>query len=102
MLATWTQSTDPVAGTPGAPSLAPGFSNRDEVLERYAKRSGRDLAKIDFYVAFSMWKSACIIEGVYARYLGGALGKTDVDLDQFKTRIESFAELAEQAVARFA
>jgi aminoglycoside phosphotransferase (APT) family kinase protein len=102
VLATWTQSTDPVAGTPGAPSLAPGFPNRDEVLERYAKRSGRDLAKIDFYVAFSMWKSACIIEGVYARYLGGALGKTDVDLDQFKTRIESFAELAEQAVARFA
>src|SRR6266851_3770315 len=89
VLATWTQSTDPVAGTPGAPSLAPGFPNRDEVLERYAKRSGRDLAKIDFYVAFSMWKSACIIEGVYARYLGGALGKTDVDLDQFKTRIES-------------
>jgi aminoglycoside phosphotransferase (APT) family kinase protein len=102
VLATWTQSTDPVAGTPGAPSLAPGFPSRDEVLERYAKRSGRDLSKIDYYVAFSMWKSACIIEGVYARYVGGALGKTDVDLDQFKKRIESFAELAEQAVARFA
>ncbi|HUE38757.1 MAG TPA: phosphotransferase family protein [Candidatus Binatia bacterium] len=102
VLATWTQSTDPVAGAPGAPSLAPGFPNRDEVLERYARRSGRDVSKIDYYVAFSMWKSACIIEGVYARYVGGALGKTDVDLDQFKKRIESFAELAEQAVARFA
>jgi aminoglycoside phosphotransferase (APT) family kinase protein len=102
VLATWTQSTDPVAGAPGAPSLAPGFPTRDEVLERYAKRSRRDVSKIDYYVAFAMWKSACIIEGVYARYLGGALGKTDVDLDQFKKRIESFAELAEQAVARFA
>lgn len=102
VLATWTQSTDPVAGTPGAPSLAPGFPNRDEVRERYAKRSGRDVSKIDFYTAFSLWKSACIVEGVYARYLGGALGKTDVNLDQFKTRIDAFAELAEQAVERFA
>ncbi len=100
MLATWTQSTDPVAGAPGAPSLAPGFPSREEVLERYGRRSKRDLSKIDFYVAFSLWKSACIIEGVYARYLGGALGKTDVDLDSFKARIEAFAELADQAVAR--
>ena len=81
-------------------SLAPGFPSRDEVLERYGRRSKRDLSKIDFYVAFSLWKSACIIEGVYARYLGGALGKTDVDLDSFKARIEAFAELADQAVAR--
>ncbi len=102
VLATWTQSTDPVAGAPGAPSLAPGFPSRDEVLERYTRRSKRELSKIDFYVAFSLWKSACIIEGVYARYLGGALGKTDVDLDSFKGRIEAFAELADQAVARFA
>src|SRR5437763_1826386 len=28
VLVTWTQSTDPVAVTPGAPSLAPGFPNR--------------------------------------------------------------------------
>jgi aminoglycoside phosphotransferase (APT) family kinase protein len=100
VLATWTQSTDPVAGTPGAPSLAPGFPIREEILARYAKRSGRDLSKIDYYVAFSLWKSACIVEGVYARYLGGALGKTDVNLDQFKDRIDAFATLAAQAVAR--
>src|SRR5262249_51575621 len=52
VLATWTQSTDPVAGAPGAPSRAPGFPSREEILERYAKRSGRDLSKIDYYVAF--------------------------------------------------
>ncbi|MBI2962247.1 MAG: phosphotransferase family protein [Deltaproteobacteria bacterium] len=102
VLATWTQSTDPLAGTPGAPSLAPGFPNREEVVERYTRRSGRDVSKIDFYLAFSQWKSACIVEGVYARYLGGALGKTDVDLSLFKQRTENFAELAAQTVARFA
>jgi aminoglycoside phosphotransferase (APT) family kinase protein len=100
VLATWTQSTDPLAGTPGAPSLAPGFPSREEILERYRKRSGRDLSNINYYVAFSQWKSVCIIEGVYSRYLGGALGKTDVDLDVFRTRIDTFVDLAEQAVAR--
>jgi aminoglycoside phosphotransferase (APT) family kinase protein len=102
VLATWTESTDPMAGTPGAPSLAPGFPSRDEVLERYQKRSGRDLSKIDYYLAFSQWKSACIVEGVYARYLGGALGETDIDLNLFKTRVENFAELAARTVERFA
>jgi aminoglycoside phosphotransferase (APT) family kinase protein len=100
VLATWTQSTDPVAGAPGAPSTAPGYPNREEIAERYAKRSGRDLSKIDFYVAFSQWKSACIIEGVLSRYLGGALGKANVDLDSFRQRIESFANLAEETAAR--
>ena len=100
VLATWTQSTDPMAGAPGAPSMAEGYPGREEITERYAKRSGRDLSKIDFYVAFSQWKSACIIEGVLARYIGGALGKANVDLDAFRQRIENFAELAEQTAAR--
>ena len=34
----------------------------------------RPVADIDYYVAFAFWKLACILEGVYARYLGGALG----------------------------
>ena len=38
------------------------------------KRRGRDLSQIDFYVAFGYWKLACILEGVYARYAGGAMG----------------------------
>jgi aminoglycoside phosphotransferase (APT) family kinase protein len=102
VLATWTESTDRVAGTPGAPSILPGFPSRAGVLERYAERSGRDVSKIEYYVAFSLWKSACIVEGVYSRYLGGALGKTDVDFDQFKFRIDVLAELAAQAVDRMA
>ena len=37
--------------------------------------SGRDLKDIEFYIAFAFWKLACILEGVYARYVGGALGE---------------------------
>ena len=35
---------------------------------RYAERSGRDLAEIDYYVALGYWKLAIILEGVYSRY----------------------------------
>ena len=50
---------------------------------------GRDLAQLDFYVAFAYWKLACILEGVYARYLGGALGERDpAELAPFKLQVE--------------
>ncbi len=102
VLATWSHSTDATAAASGAPSLAPGFPTRDDVLERYARRSGHDVALVDFYVAFAYWKSACIIEGVYARYLGGALGETTVDVDAFRTQVDTFAALAEETLARVA
>ena len=31
---------------------------------RYAERSGRDLAELDFFVALGYWKLAIILEGV--------------------------------------
>ena len=83
-----------------SPTSTPGFPTRSELLDRYAARSGRDVSGIDFYVAFSHWKSACIVEGVYARYLGGATGRSDVDFSPFKHQVERVAGLAEAAVNR--
>ena len=102
VLSTWPHPSEAPRSTGAAPSMAPGFPSRDEMLERYALRSGRDVSFIDYYVAFSMWKSACIVEGVYARYVGGALGETDVDIHRFKDQVETVARQAAEAVARFA
>ncbi len=77
-----------------SPTVVPGYPTRDELLERYAARSGRDVSHIDFYVAFSHWKSACIVEGVYARYLHGALDTTGVNVDAFKLSVEMAARRA--------
>ncbi len=71
-----------------SPTTVPGFPRRAELIERYAERSGRDLSGIDFYIAFSHWKSACIVEGVYARYLHGALDTTGVNVEAFKISVE--------------
>ena len=48
-----------------------GFPTGDEIAERYAARTGRDLADLAFYRAFADWKLAVILEGVHARYLAG-------------------------------
>ncbi len=101
VLATWPDPSDSRPATPKAPSLVPGFPSRREVLDLYTRRSGRDTSLVDFYVAFALWKSACIIEGVYARYLGGALGGTHrVEVDEFRIQVERMAALAEETLAR--
>src|SRR3546814_18260715 len=68
----WTEADDAYGALPTAPTTVEGFLTRKEVLDRYAEASGRDLSQIDFYTAFGYWKLACIVEGVYARYVGGA------------------------------
>ena len=47
-------------------------------------------SSIDFYVAFAFWKLACILEGVYARYLGGALGgrRDAAEIDALQAQVE--------------
>jgi aminoglycoside phosphotransferase (APT) family kinase protein len=49
----------------------PGFLTRAEIVEEYAKRSGRDVAHADFYQVLALTKLAVISEGIYARHLQG-------------------------------
>jgi aminoglycoside phosphotransferase (APT) family kinase protein len=95
VMATWPENEVEAAPFPDAPSLVAGFPKRDVLLTRYAERSGRDVSGVAFYVAFSYFRLACIIQGVYSRALGGAQGDTDDDVDLFRTRSESSARLAE-------
>ena len=96
----WSEPGD-ASPTVGAPTAADGMRTRQEMLDRYAEVSGRDLSKIDYYVAFGYWKLACIVEGVYARYIGGSMGTRDTsDFDAFKHQVEALAAQAEAAVGR--
>jgi aminoglycoside phosphotransferase (APT) family kinase protein len=77
------------------PTSAGGFPSYPDLIERYAKRTGRDLSGIGYYVAFSCWRLAVISEGVYNRYLHGAMGDQDgVDTSGMKTGVELLAERA--------
>jgi aminoglycoside phosphotransferase (APT) family kinase protein len=61
----------PVANASGAP----GYPPVDEVVARYAERSGRDVSTLDWYVAFAFFKLAVILEGIHYRFgLGQTVG----------------------------
>ena len=60
--------------------------SRAQVAARYAAASGRDVDGIDYYVAFATWKLACILSGVYARYLAGAMGDPGFDYSFYPRR----------------
>lgn len=94
LIAYWSEPGDD--GTPLAdpPTLVKGFFTREEVAAAYGKASGRDLSHLDYYVAFSYWKLACIIEGVYARYASGAMGDDGADIGWFRRSIDWLAATA--------
>lgn len=82
---------------------AEGFLNRRELVERYGRASGRDVSLIDYYYAFGNWKLACIVEGVYARYRGGALGaRTAEELEPFRRRVDDASQLAARVLESIA
>ncbi|MFP1628700.1 phosphotransferase family protein [Streptomyces sp. 5K101] len=61
----------PISTTAGAP----GHPSPDELIERYAARSGRDTSAISWYTAFAWFKLAVILEGIHYRYtLGQTVG----------------------------
>jgi aminoglycoside phosphotransferase (APT) family kinase protein len=96
----WSQPGDQLAPLINPPTLAPGFPSREELMQRYAERSGRDLSQIDYYIALGLWKLAVILEGVYSRYAAGGYGKTDEGFEQFAKSVERLAEGAAEAEAR--
>ncbi len=95
----WTGPDDEASAWQGSASTAKGFLNRAELNERYAAASGRDLANLPFYTAFAYWKLACILEGVYARYLGGALGeRAPAELAPFVAQVDGASARARAIV----
>ena len=54
-----------------APSSLPGHPSALALGEHYARRSGRDVADLHWYVGFAAFKLAVILEGVHYRYVQG-------------------------------
>ena len=78
-----------------SPTAAGGFISREAIAERYQAQTGRDLSGINYYRAFSHWRLAAIGQGVYKRYLMGAMGEDrDVDLDKQKAGVTRRAAAA--------
>lgn len=96
LLCYWTEPGDERPALDDSPTSIGGFASRAELLEIYEEVSGRSLDNIDFYLSFSAWRLASILEGVYSRYVNGAMGDKadDTDTEQFVDRINGLLETA--------
>lgn len=54
---------------PGMDEL--GMPARAEVIERYAARTGFDVTDVRWYEAFAAWKTAIVLQQLYARWVRG-------------------------------
>lgn len=92
--------TDPNtgAGRYNDPTGASGFPKFDDLVHRYAMATGRDVSNVAFYRAFASWRLAIVSEGVYARYLNGAMGESDLDLTVMKQGTQDLATMALEAL----
>ena len=77
LLSFWSEEADPdvlLAARIVAPiTAAEGFPSRDEVIERYARRTGFDVAAVDWFQAFAFFKLAVVCQGIVARAAGGSM-----------------------------
>ncbi|PSL43612.1 aminoglycoside phosphotransferase (APT) family kinase protein [Salsuginibacillus halophilus] len=75
LLSYWVEADDPdwlkqAFGTPPV-TVQPGFYTRRELVEAYARKSGRNVDDLHVYVAFGYFKLAVIAQQIYARYVAG-------------------------------
>ena len=94
----WTEPGDEAAILGVTPTTVPGFPSRSDLTGWYAERSGRDVSRLGFYVAFGYWKLACILQGVYARYVGGAAAGDRSSVDGFAHSVVTLADMARRTL----
>jgi len=93
LLNSWVEPGE--SDTAASPTSAGDFPSRAELCERYEAATGRSLAGIAYYRAFSHWRLAAIGQGVYKRYLVGAMGSNrGMDLDGYKQSVHLRAQAA--------
>jgi aminoglycoside phosphotransferase (APT) family kinase protein len=69
LLVYWTEPGDEkLLGGLKSVTSEPTFPRRGDVLEMYARASGRDLASLDWYVAFAYFKLAVICQQIFYRW----------------------------------
>lgn len=97
-LAYWVQADDAppwrAVGFAGI-TTRPGSLRRSEVVERYARATGRDASGISFYYAFGLFKVAVIAQQIYARYRQGHT--TDPRFAHLDAAVATCAETAWRA-----
>ncbi|TLS38364.1 phosphotransferase family protein [Pseudalkalibacillus caeni] len=97
----WTQEDDPdfLKYGMGKPSLTvnKGFFTRQEFIEAYAAKSGRDVSDMPFYLTFAYFKLAVICQQIYYRYKKGQTNDSRFErMGEFVKGLITFASYQSQ------
>ncbi len=94
LLCYWAEEGDPYARQESVVQLTalPGFHTREQLIERYARRSGRDVSKIAFYEVFALYKTAVVVQQIYIRWKRGQT--KDERFGAMAPRVEALAQAA--------
>jgi len=83
-----------------APSIIsqPGWFTREQVVNRYAELSGRDVSHINYYEVLGVFKLAVILQQIYFRYKRGQTA--DQRFEDFGMRVQALAQFAARLVEK--
>lgn len=73
-----------------------GNLTREQVVQRYAQKSGRDLSHMVFYYVFGLYKNAVIAQQIYARWKAGF--SKDPRFGALIEGVKHYAETATRAI----
>jgi aminoglycoside phosphotransferase (APT) family kinase protein len=84
-LSYWAETGDPeeLRGALSSLTTLPGFYSRSDLIEAYARKSGRNVEAMDFYLTFAYFKIAVISQQIFFRWKRG------------QTHDERFAKMGE-------
>jgi aminoglycoside phosphotransferase (APT) family kinase protein len=96
----WAQEGDPEARRESISPVTtePGWMSREEITERYAMKTGRELSGIAFYEVFALFKVAVVLQQIYFRFVRGQTG--DERFKDFDRRVEGLARAALELAER--
>lgn len=90
----WAWADAPQLRADGGPALTsqPGWYTRDQLVQRYAEQTGRDLSCIGYYEVLGVFKLAVILQQIYYRFRCGQT--QDARFQNFDARVKALVELA--------
>lgn len=96
----WAKKEDPEARRESISPVTtePGWISRQEIIERYAEKTGRDLSGIAFYEVFALFKVAVVLQQIYYRYVRGQTH--DERFKEFDRRVNGLARAALELAER--
>jgi aminoglycoside phosphotransferase (APT) family kinase protein len=94
----WAWADAPQLRSRAMPAITsqPGWYTRDQFVQRYAERAGRDLSTISYYEVLGVFKLAVILQQIYYRFKRGQT--RDARFQDLDTRVNGLIELADSLI----